>query len=81
MFYSICFYICFIFLGIDILGVYQPLVNELIEAATEVYDLIENGEFTLYVGNDVYYVEGNSVQAIVQCPADGMVYDSFYCSK
>ena len=50
-------------------------------AANTTYTMIDDGAFTVYVGNNVYYVEGNDVEPDVVCPTAGMIYEDFYCSK
>ena len=56
-------------------------MDHLVDASNQTYRMIENGNFTVYAGNNVYPVEGNILDAVVVCPSDGMVYDGFYCSE
>ena len=65
----------------DVINVYDPLVNELIAAATETYYMMENGSFTVHVEDNIYYIDGQEVNPIIECPYPGLVYDDFYCSK
>ena len=70
-----------IFIDTDAVATYTVLVDHLVDASNQTYRMIENGNFTVYAGNNVYPVEGNILDAVVICPSDGMVYDGFYCSK
>ena len=65
----------------EALAVYEALADQLITATNMTYTMVGDGDFTVHADQNVYYVVGTTVEPIVDCPTDGMIYENYYCSE